>query len=357
MLGLVSNIVIDFNPVDPTKADTDTGQGSVTYTFVKYVQVDSSVDSLTDTAKVVIPKKITYKRNGKEVTNVIQGDNPLLKRGNRITISLGYNFNNANGIVMNTLFQGYISQVITDTEIEIFCEDPMFKLKQVINTGYSTSNNAPIKLLDLLTAILPSWCNGTKLNCIDATLGSDYRVKSGNSVAFELDRLTDLGFSFNFLNGILYANLRYVTKDPLTAIKTELKYERNIISDDNMVYKRKDDLGIGVKCISTNSKNNVVGPIYFGSRTGSVTNYKNNTGMDLATLTRVGQEIYDRLNYEGFNGSIDTFLQPIVFAGNAVKLIHDKIPEKNGIYLVKRVLTSFGLDGGRQKIYLDRKIA
>ena len=143
----------------------------------------------------------------------------------------------------------------------------------------------------------------------------------------------------------------------MSAIKTELKYERNIISDDNMVYKRKDDLGIGVKCISTNSKNVVVGPIYFGSRTGDITNYKNNTGMDLATLTRVGQEIYDRLNFEGFTGYIETFLQPTVMAGNAVKLFHDKVPEKQGIYLAKKVLTTFGIDGGRQKIYLDRKIA
>lgn len=378
MLRLVSSITFDFNPFDPTKVDTDIGAGKLNIDFVNSVQVDASVDSLTDTARIILPRKylglLTQGTDpAKKGDTIIQGSNPQFKRGNKVTISLGYDYNIVTGgqklaPLMNTVFQGYISQVIADAEIEIICEDAMFKLKQVINTGYSTSNTSSIKLLDLLNVILPSWCKGSNLNCIDAVLGSDYRVKAGNSVAFELDRLTDLGFSFNFNNGVLFANLRYVTKDPLSAIKTELKYERNIISDDNMVYKRKDDLGIGLKCISTNSKNVVVGPIYFNdtypngtSKTitlsGDVTNYKNNLGMDLATLTRTGQEMYERFNFEGFTGYIETFLQPTIMAGNAVKLLHDNIPEKNGIYLVKKVITSFGANiGGRQKIYLDRRI-
>ena len=126
MLTLVSNIVIDFNPIDPNTADIDSGYGSIKLDFVKSVQIDASVDSLTDTARIILPRKITYKKNGKEVSDIIARENPLLKRGNRVTISLGYNYNNANGTVINTLFQGYISQVIADSEIEIICEDAMF---------------------------------------------------------------------------------------------------------------------------------------------------------------------------------------------------------------------------------------
>lgn len=363
MITLKSNIQIYFDPFNASSADLTNSTNFFTLDFVANVEIVSSVDTLTDIAVIKIPKKLTYKKNGKEVSNLIAGDSTIFFRGQKIVINLGYNYNIGQPDNMSMLFSGYISHVEPNNEIIIYCEDPMFKLKQFYNNSFSKTSDDNIKLSDILKYILPSWASANMV-CIDATLGG-YRIQAGNSAAYELDRLMSAGFSFNFKNGIFYAGLRYVTADPTLAKITPLTYEKNIISDSDMIYRRKDDLGFTLKCISTNDKNVVVGPLWFNSLTpngsltgkayGEVINYKNNTGMDLATLTKVGQEIYNKRMYEGFQGSVTTFLQPTVNAGDAVKLIHNTVPEKNGIYLVKQVSTNFG-EGGRQEIFLDRKI-
>jgi len=64
-----------------------------------------------------------------------------------------------------------------------------------------------------------------------------------------------------------------------------------------------------------------------------------------------------RLKYEGFEGSFETFLEPKVEPGDAVRIIHKLYPEKDGVYLTKSVRTKFGASfGGKQTIDLERKI-
>lgn len=79
--------------------------------------------------------------------------------------------------------------------------------------------------------------------------------------------------------------------------------------------------------------------------------------MSDADLLKLATEALEKLKYEGFRGSFTTFLQPMVRHGMAVKLIDPLIPDRNGVYLVRQVITRFGMEGGRQEITLDRKIA
>ena len=40
-----------------------------------------------------------------------------------------------------------------------------------------------------------------------------------------------------------------------------------------------------------------------------------------------------------------------------VEMINNEIPEKDGVYLIKKVVTKFGTNGARQIITLDNKIS
>jgi hypothetical protein len=75
-----------------------------------------------------------------------------------------------------------------------------------------------------------------------------------------------------------------------------------------------------------------------------------------ATLKQLANEALEKLKYEGFRGSFTTFLQPWVKHGDAIKLIDSRIPDRNGVYLVRQVVANFSMAGGRQEITLDRKI-
>jgi hypothetical protein len=65
----------------------------------------------------------------------------------------------------------------------------------------------------------------------------------------------------------------------------------------------------------------------------------------------------EQSNYTGYYGSFMTFLEPAVVPGDYAIIDSYMYPERKGTYLIKSVETSFGVDGGRQKIELERKIA
>ena len=60
--------------------------------------------------------------------------------------------------------------------------------------------------------------------------------------------------------------------------------------------------------------------------------------------------------YSGSRGTITTFLEPSVKHGDTVKIISRKFPEKEGDFLVKKVIKNFGLNGGRQEVTLSQKL-
>ena len=73
-----------------------------------------------------------------------------------------------------------------------------------------------------------------------------------------------------------------------------------------------------------------------------------------AELEKIAEESIKTLRYDGYSGSFLTFGQPMVNHGDIVE-IEDLKYNRAGQYLVKRVLRTFGAQGYRQKIYLDRK--
>jgi len=79
--------------------------------------------------------------------------------------------------------------------------------------------------------------------------------------------------------------------------------------------------------------------------------------VNVAELSNLANEALSKLKYEGFRGSFTTFLEPQVKHGDVIAIQDDVIPDRNGKYLVRKVVTKFGVDiGGRQIITLDRKV-
>ncbi len=79
------------------------------------VEITRDTEKLTTEAKITMPKKVKW--DG--------ADEIPVKRGDTVTISLGYNDN------LQTAFVGYVRDVGFKTPIVITCEDEMFKLKQM----------------------------------------------------------------------------------------------------------------------------------------------------------------------------------------------------------------------------------
>ena len=326
------------------------------FDFLKEVEIRSSWDTLTDTATLLLPKKISYKNALGVLTKKITGsvdvfdpkDYPVFVQGDYAKLSGGY------GDDVPQIFSGYIRAVAPNHPIKISFEDNMYFLKNIFIEKLSFKSVSLKTLINKITEGIP---NHIKLNVVEGVELGQIRI-SGSTAAEVLSHIKKkYGLVSWFRDDTLNVGLAYLSDQP-----NELKIHKfiasgescNVISTDNLEYKTEDQVKIKLKVISIypdNTKKDVtIGDLSGALRT--VYFYD----VPESSLKSMGQEMLNKMVYEGYIGYFTTFLLPTVRHGDAVKLSDPEFPDREGIYLVKEVVTNYGINGGRQKITLDRKI-
>ena len=314
--------------------------GEYQFNFVNEIEVDSSWENLTDTCTIKIPKKLLV-----ENKPITEGNNAVFKVGDKVTVETGYDYQH------DTIFVGYISNLKLTYPIEIKVEDGMWKFKQV--SFKKTYSQVTVKeLVGMMNAKLASPVK-VVYSYGDMQLGK-FRISNATGAqVFEELRKTYGIYSF-FREGTLYVGFAYTHTEQNYRKVVPLEFNRQII-EDNLLYRSKDDVKIKVKGISIGPDNKQI-TVDVGDPDGIVYNYfrPNKT---LGVLTQLATNFQKSIKVDGFSGSITTFGKPYIRQGDAVELRDPSIPERNGVYLVKKVARSFGQDGYRQEIELDTKVS
>lgn len=315
--------------------------GGQSFDYVTEVEIDSSWEMFTDTARMTIPRKLRFTKDGEVVENIISGDNPLFKRGDAVSIVMGYSGQTA------SRFTGYISNISPQNPLVFEFQDEMYTLKQKTIKAYSETGLTLAQLITDIVGDIPFEITQ------EFTIGK-YRIKNA-TVAQVLEHLkNNYGVTSFFKNGTLFCGVAYPIKDVNTIKITDIDMEQFVIDDSNLVYQRNDDQKIKITAISIypdNTRKEVeVGDTDGGERTQYFYDVSE------ADLKKYAEERLEKFKYTGYTGSFVTFINPIIRQGEAVRLTSTKRPDANGIYLVKRVVTRSGVDGGRQEIELDIKI-
>ena len=306
------------------------------FDFVNEVEVNSSWDMVTDTAKIIIPKKLTF-----EGKPIVAGLNSLFKRGDPVEINLGY------GETLHNVFSGYISAIKPKLPIEITCDDQMYLLKKkLVNPKAYKSITLKDLLTELVGTTLPFETNFNMLM-------ENFRIGSNLTVAQVLEEIRKTYGVVSFVReGKLYVGFAYLEK-----LRKEHKFE-NVVSTDDLEYRRLDDIKLKVKAtsITTGDKKKKRIEVELGDPDGETRtlHYYNKTEEQLRQIA--GQELI-KLRYEGYFGSFEAFGEPFARHSDVAIVIDQKVPEREGKYLIKSVNYTFGQSGYRQKIQLDRKIS
>jgi hypothetical protein len=305
--------------------------GNYSFKGVVNCEVESSWDMLTDTCKIEIPRRISWAGNP-----LVFGKDPILKKGDPVTVKLGYNDEN------KEIFKGFLVKISTGSPCILTCEDAMWKLKQ--NTFTKSYKNVTLKAL-LKDMLLGEY----QFEAPSVNLGP-FRISKASAVQV-LDELRNTYFLKSFFrNNVLYCGVAYWPK-----LQTEhiLHFTTHVVSND-LEYVKKEDVKIKLMVIVIKSDNTKV-EYEYGDKEGeerTLTYY--NITKSQADKT-AGIEI-ERLRYDGYTGSLTIFGSPQVKHGDVVNLDDPFYPERNGRYLVKSVMTSFGMSGFRQKLDLDSKV-
>jgi hypothetical protein len=332
-----------------------TNDGSfITIETINEVTITRSFDTQTQTAKVILPRNLRY-----ENKNIYEGTNPLIKRGNKIELYAGYYPN------IPLLFSGYISKINNNVPLEILCEDEMFllKQKQAPNLSYKSVN---------LRTFIEKMLGDSKIpfEALDAELGQIRTQNASIGKVLQVLRDEPYGLYSYFINGTLYVGLPFQTN---LAKEQVFLFERQMIVDGmDLIYLKKEDVKVIIKGVIVSKDNKKTEYVYLYEGDKLVSYESNSAKYDsadgaLRTLFQYGgtkkqldvsaKIFMEQVNYTGYYGSFNTFLEPTVVPGDHAIIDSYKYPERKGTYLIKSVETSFGTNGGRQKIELERKIA
>jgi len=303
-------------------------RGALVIQQVTEITTESSWKELTDRATITLPRKIKLFEKAKV--------RQLFRRGDAVTISFGYNGQN------QVEFTGYITEVSADIPIKIKLEDEMWKLKQ-LPVNFSSPN---ISLKDLLTQILP----GYKIEALQGVALGGVRF-SKTTVSQVLEKLqTDWGLYSYMKRKKLMVGIYYA--DDLQHIKFHL--ERNSVSN-SLNYKRKEDVSIRIKAISTLPNGVKLEVENIGDKDGEDRQLSFYNITVLAELERLGQMEYEKYKQDGFDGSFTAFGIPAAHHGQTADLESSLYEDRSGSYYIDSINKSFGKGGIRQEIQLGQR--
>lgn len=400
-LRLISKITIT---QQPTTTYPERGAEYV-LDFVNDIEITSSWKNMTDTAKIVMPKKVYVKTPTGIVTwqdkymYANTPEAPIIMRGDRIKVELGYYYKptpqSEYRAETNIEFEGYITKINPKVPLVIECEDNMWLLKQAqcpnkvfpVSEGWTVQKIVQYLLLNssastsdtyLNRVLLPELKRFNVINGVGAseniqTNVGDFRTQN-ETIAQVLQRLRkdykiECFFRPNaqgenidlYVSGVVYYPSEYVDAQG-NIFATAYDFENNIITDD-MVYLRKDDLRLGIKAYSIDKKELTTTNSSGGTKTQSkrLETFVGDTDGEIRTqffwdvktedeLKALATQRLNKLKYEGWRGQFTSFGLPFVRHGQAVSLKSKVTPERGGAYLVKGTKVKFGMGGFRRMI-------
>ena len=309
--------------------------GAFQFLGVHEVTTESGWELMTDTCKIVVPKKLSWQ--GKPL---VADKSPLLKKGDKVNVKLGYNDRN------QRVFTGYLTNIHADLPIMLECQDEMWRLKQ----GAFTKSYRNVKLSQLLKDMLTPLSIKYKV-VAEHDLGM-FRTKGNPTPAKVLDELRKNYFiKFFFRDGIFYAGLAYVAS---LQKEHSIRFNRNV-TDNSLEYVRKEDVKLKIKCVIL-SADNKKEEFEIGDDDGEVRTI-HHYNVSKAEMKKLCTAEMERLRYDGYRGTLTIFGEPFIQHGDVVSLFDPDAPERKGRYLVKKVTTSFNEQGYRQTLDIETKVS
>lgn len=323
MFYLTSNITIgSYAKVKPSKATWKT-----------------DINSFTDTCTIELPR-ITYLKTVKTVTEDKQEPNErreyVFKENDKVSMLLGYNGNNVKR------FEGFIKRVNMGIPVKIECEGYSYLLYDVMfNKSY-----AHVTVKQLLTDL----CFGTEIVLSPEIpniplVNVRFKNATGVQVLEWLQKSCHLAIYFNFNE--LFVGTQYGKKGK--RIKFRLGW--NSIKEDDFK-QRFVDKNIRIVIHEKNDNGEVKKIKSDVEKYSDEKEIKIKSGIPSYLLKQIANRLQTKKNYNGYEGSITTFLEPAINKGDVAEIDGYKYPEKSGSFFVESVEGEFGPGGGRQKIQL-----
>lgn len=309
---------------------------------VESVEIESSQSFLADRCSIKVPSQVrgkAYNLEGK------------LKRGDKVTVKLGYNND------LRTEFQGYVKHLRPNSPFEIECEDALYLFRKPITNKILKTATAPGIAQYVVDEINKQVATTDKIKLVTDFKGfefSKFAIHEANG--FEvLDKLRqETGLAVFMRGNDLHLHLLYTYKPANGDVKYD--FARNVRDTTNLEYQNASDAQIFVKVIGRDAKGKKIEGTA-GEKGGDVRTIQRPTVSTPKTLQDIAEQTRKGLIYTGYKGSINGWLLPYCEVGYTAKIVDPDYAEREGKYYVSGVRTTFnGSQGGVRNVQLGIKI-
>lgn len=296
------------------------------------VEINRSVELLADTATIYLPAA-EY--------NVALDVESKIKRGDKVVIKLGYA---ETGMVEE--FSGWVQRVGTDNgTITIECEDDLFHFR----VGLKDQQKADITLVELLKLVVDGVGGGYKIDSSYSWKYDKFTINSATGYDVLKKVQEESGADIYIQDKVLHVHA------PGQNVGQERIYDFALnVQSCNLEYRRADErkVQVVVKAVLPDGK---VKERHYGATGGDKVEVKCATSDDASMKLR-GESEHKRLTFDGYDGSITTWLVPFVVPGDTANLYDADYDYKNGRYFVRAVKTEFGSSGATREIELGFRL-
>jgi hypothetical protein len=346
--------------------------------WIQDVKVQSSWETMMDTASIVLPKNqfVRINETSKSISwakrNIVFQDKSSLSENptksiftvrDCVKIELGYDNK------LQTVFTGVVTFISEEAPISLVCSDALWLLKYV--TIEEMMFSAGVTLSEVLSQLQSKLESNEGVKNLNDFLGKKLMIKSSlknelvlsgfsirNQSAFQI--LEELKNAYEldifYRDHVIYVGEMY--PEELDSVKKVIRFGKqfNIISD-SLVGVKKNDASLRVIVTGIPSKGLLADKkvVEIGKGDSKIYLEKFDV-LDEASLKAIGSRRLSKLQYEGYKGSFLAFGTPFVQHGDKINLRDQYLVAKEGVYRVKSVEYSFGNAGYRQRVELHELV-
>jgi len=301
--------------------------------MVDSITIHKSVELLADTCEIVLPAARLNK--ALEVEEQI-------KRGDEVSVSIGYK-----EVGIKEEFKGYLQRISTDGgSIKLFCEDDLFQFRKDL----PNEELKKISLSDLLSKVVKGVGKNYKVDCSYTWVYDKFVIRDATGYDVLKKVQEECGADIYLKDGVLHIH------PPGEVIGKERFYDFAVnIEEAELSFKRAEDkkVKVVVKAIMPDGK---VKEIEVGSTGGEKVEVKCHAS-DTASMKARGEAEVKRRTFDGYDGSITTWLIPECNPGDTASIHDGDYTYKDGTYFVRSVTTEFSEGGGKRKVELGYRLS
>lgn len=301
--------------------------------MVDNITIHKSVELLADTCEIVLPAARLNK--ALEVEEQI-------KRGDEVSVSIGYK-----EVGIKEEFKGYLQRISTDGgSIKLFCEDDLFQFRKDL----PNEELKKISLNDLLSKVVKGIGKNYKIDCSYTWVYDKFVIRDATGYDVLKKVQEECGADIYLKDGVLHIH------PPGEVVGKERFYDFAVnIEEAELSFKRAEDkkVKVVVKAIMPDGK---VKEIEVGSTGGEKVEVKCHAS-DTASMKARGEAEVKRRTFDGYDGSITTWLIPECNPGDTASIHDGDYTYKDGTYFVRSVTTEFSEGGGKRKVELGYRLS